>query len=157
MRRYPEDYNPIRLYWEEIQTGRETVSQKIYKTYRHIMRLMEAQDSVYFYDHRRANHVIEFIENFCHHSKGKAGGKLVSLELWEQAMLATIFGFCDIEGNRMIREAALIIGKKNGKSLLASCVGCYLMTADNEAGPEVVSVATKKTRQRSSGPKQSAW
>lgn len=144
MKRYPEDYNPIREYWEQIESGKVTVSQKVYKTYRHVIKLLNADNSAYFYDPKRANHVIEFIENFCHHSKGKAGGKLVVLELWEKAMLAVIFGFVDIEGNRMIREAALIIGKKNGKSLIASCVGCYLQTADNEAGPEVVSIATKR-------------
>lgn len=83
-------------------------------------------------------------ENYCHHSKGKAGGQLVQLELWEKALLATIFGFIDIEGNRQYREAILIVGKKNGKSLLASGVGLYLQLADGEAGPEVYAVATKR-------------
>jgi phage terminase large subunit-like protein len=72
------------------------------------------------------------------------GGKPVILEVWEKAMIATIFGFIDIEGNRKYREALLIVGKKNGKSLLASAVGNYLLIADGESGPEVYSVATKK-------------
>lgn len=64
--------------------------------------------------------------------------------MWEKALLATIFGFIDIEGNRQYREAILIVGKKNGKSLLASGVGLYLQLADGEAGPEVYAVATKR-------------
>lgn len=145
MRRYPPEYNPILEYWQGIQNGTFTVSQKVYKTYRHIVRSMEVSDSsVYFYEPRRANHAIEFCENFCHHSKGKAGGQLVELELWEQAFIATIFGFVDIDGNRQYREAALIIGKKNGKSLISSAVGCYMQFADGEPGPEIYSVATKK-------------
>lgn len=144
LKKYPPDYNPILEYWEAIQSGKEIVSSKIYKTYRHIVQQLTAKNGEYFYSVTRANHVLEFIENFCHHSKGKMGGRLVDLELWEKAMLATIFGFVDVEGNRQYREALLIVGKKNGKSLLASGVGNYMMAGDGEAGPEVYAVATKK-------------
>ena len=142
--RYPETYNPILEYWDAIQSGRETVSLKVQKTYRHVVEQLENTDSEFYYSPRRANHVLEFFENYCHHSKGKAGGQLVRLELWEKALLATVFGFIDIEGNRQYREAILIVGKKNGKSLLASGVGLYLQLADGEAGPEVYAVATKR-------------
>lgn len=142
--RYPESYNPILEYWDAINNGSEVVSQKVYKTYQHVVQQLSAQKGEFFYSPKRANHVIEFIENFCHHSKGKVGGQLVQLELWEKAMLATVFGFVDIEGNRQYREAVLIVGKKNGKSLIASAVGNYMMLGDGEAGPEVYAVATKK-------------
>ena len=147
MIRYPEDYNPIREYWEKIQNGEEIVSQKVRKTYKKLVHDIDHPDE-YFYSNRRGNHIIEFAENFCHHSKGKFGGKRVVLELWEKAMLAAIFGFIDIEGNRKYKEAILIIGRKNGKSLLASIVGLYLLTADSEPGPEVYSCATKKEQAR---------
>lgn len=142
--RYPESYNPILEYWDAINNGSEVVSQKVYKTYQHVVQQLSAHKGEFFYSPKRANHVIEFIENFCHHSKGKVGGQLVQLELWEKAMLATVFGFVDIEGNRQYREAVLIVGKKNGKSLIASAVGNYMMLGDGEAGPEVYAVATKK-------------
>lgn len=144
LKRYPLTYNPIIEYWDKIQSGEEIVSQKVFKTYKHVVEQLVLKDGEYFYDPHRANHVIEFIENFCHHSKGKVGGQLVALELWEKALLATVFGFVDIEGNRQYREAILIVGKKNGKSLIASCVGNYMQTGDGEAGPEVYAVATKK-------------
>ena len=143
-KKYPPDYNPIREYWEEIQSGKTRVSQKVYKTFRHVIREMDRTDSPYFYDPRRANHIIEFFENYLHHSKGKCGGQLVKLELWEKALLATAFGFVDIEGNRQYREVLLIVGKKNGKSLLASGVGLYMLHADGEPGPEIYAVATKR-------------
>lgn len=98
----------------------------------------------YFYSNKRANHVLEFAENYCKLSKGAGAGKPVKLELWEKALLAAIFGIIDIEGNRLCREAILIVGKKNGKSLLASIVGLYLLVGDGEPGPEVYAVATKK-------------
>ena len=123
------------------------VSDKIRRTYSKIINDLTHPDE-FFYSARRANHVLEFAENFCHHSKGKAGGQLVELELWEKAMLATIFGFVDNSGLRKYQRAVLIIGKKNGKSLLASIVGLYLLVADGEAGAEVYAVATKKDQSK---------
>ena len=143
MIKYPDNYNPIREYWEEIECGEIVVSDKVRRTYKKLIYDME-NPGEYFYSNHRANHIIEFFENFCYHSKGKFGGKKVVLELWEKAFLAAIFGFVDINGLRKYREAILIVGKKNGKSLIASGVGLYLLVADGEAGPEVYAVATKK-------------
>lgn len=145
MIKYPETYCPIREYWAAIQEGKEIVSAKIKKTYRKLVYDLDNPNaSEFFYDSKRANRVLEFAENFCKHSKGKFGGKPVRLELWEKALLCAIFGFVDIEGNRKYREAILIVGRKNGKSLLASIVGLYMLMADGEPGPEVYSCATKR-------------
>ena len=143
MIKYPDNYNPIREYWEGIECGEIVVGNKVRRTYKKLIYDME-NPGEYFYSNHRANHIIEFFENFCYHSKGKFGGKKVVLELWEKAFLAAIFGFVDINGLRKYREAILIVGKKNGKSLIASGVGLYLLVADGEAGPEVYAVATKK-------------
>lgn len=140
---YPLAYNPILEYWELIESGNETVSRKIYLWYKHLVHLIE-NPGEYFYSPKRANHVLEFAENFCKLSKGAGAGKPVKLELWEKAHLSAVFGFIDIEGNRQCRESLLIVGKKNGKSLLASIVGLYLLVGDGEPGPEIYSVATKK-------------
>lgn len=147
MIRYPLDYNPILEYWEKIESGEEIVSNKIYRTYKKLVNDIK-NPGEYFYSPKRGNHILEFAENYCRHSKGKFGGKPVRLELWEKAHLAAIFGFVDIEGNRKYRESILIVGKKNGKSLLASIVGLYMLVADGEPGPEVYAVATKKDQSR---------
>lgn len=141
--KYALDYNPIREYWREIEAGRVNVGAKVRKTYEKLIHDLD-NPSEWFYSPARANHILEFAENYCKHSKGKWGGKPVILELWEKALLAAVFGFIDIEGNRKYREVILIVGKKNGKSLLASIVGNYMLVADGEAGPEVYAVATKR-------------
>lgn len=146
MIKYPLSYNPILEYWDKIQSGEIVTSQKVISTYKKLVNDLNNK-SEWYYNHKRANHVIEFFENYCHHSKGKFGGKPVTLELWEKALLAAIFGFVDIEGNRKYREAVLIVGKKNGKSLIASGIGLYMMIADNEPGSEVYAVAN--TREQS--------
>lgn len=145
MRHYPDDYNPIMEYWEQIQNGQVLVSKKVYKQYEQIVKWIVAGSyKEWFYSHSRANHVIEFAENFCRHSKGKQGGKKIVLELWEKAYLAAVYGFIDIEGNRKHQKVVLIVGKKNGKSLLDSIMGLYALVGDSEPGPEVYAVATKK-------------
>lgn len=143
---YNAKYDPITEYWLSFKQngGNEVVGLKMFETYKKITEDLKNQDGEYYYSPRRANHILEFIENFCKHSKGKMGGKAIELELWEKAMLATIFGFIDIEGNRKYQRAVLIIGKKNGKSLIASAVALYLQIADGEPGAEIYAVATKK-------------
>lgn len=148
MIKYPLAYNPILDYWNKIESSEEVVSDKIRIWYKHLARKIECPESLsdeeacYFYSAKRANHIIEFAENYCRFSKGSRGP--VRLELWEKAHLACIFGFVDINGCRQYRESILIVGKKNGKSLLASIVGLYMQVGDGEAGPDVFAVATKK-------------
>lgn len=145
LRKYPSDYNPILEYWEQIQTGKTLVPKKVYQQYEEIVRwIKEGGYKEWFYSNERANHIIEFAENFCCHSKGKLAGKKVVLELWEKAYLAATYGFIDIEGNRKHQRVVLIVGKKNGKSLLDSIMGLYGLVADGEGGPECFCVATKK-------------
>ena len=142
-KRYPADYDPITEYWNRIQSGAEVVGKKIYKTYKKLARDIQ-NPGEWFYSPARANHVLEFAENFCHHSKGEWGKQLVVLELWEKALLAAAFGFINREGIRKYQRVVLIVAKKNGKSLIASIVANYLLLADGEAGPEIYAVATKR-------------
>lgn len=145
--RYPLAYNPILEYWEKIQNREIRVCDKLYRTYKKVVQDI-ANPGKYHYSNKKGNHIIEFAENYCRHSKGKFGGKPVRLELWEKAHLATVFGFVDSEGKRQYRESVLIVAKKNGKSLLASIVGLYMLMADGEKGPEVYAVATKKDQSK---------
>ena len=143
MIRYPVNYNPIIEYHEKIEAGEEVVGDKVRKWYKKL-----AYDvynpGVYHYSAKRGNHILEFAENYCRHSKGRLGGQLVKLELWEKAWLAATFGFVDDDGIRKYTLSVLIVAKKNGKSLLASIVGLYMLVGDGEAGAEVYAVATKR-------------
>lgn len=144
MKRYPLSYNSILEYYEQIKNGKVTVCDKIRKWYKHLSDKVINPTDGYHYEAKRGNHIIEFVENYCRHSKGKMGGQLVKLELWEKAWLAATFGFVDDDGIRQYNLSVLIIGKKNGKSLLASAIGLYMLIGDGEPGPEVYAVATKR-------------
>lgn len=142
---YPSDYNPILAYYEEIELGKVVVSKKVARTYKELVRRMMDENYDYEYDNERANHALEFIENFCKHSKGKVGGKPFLMELWQHALIAAVFGFVHKETRiRMVKEVLLLIGRKNGKSALASAIALYGFIADGELGAEIVSVSTKK-------------
>lgn len=136
--------NPILEYWQQIHDKKIIVSAKVKATYKKLVSDMNDEDSVYEYSPERAMHAIEFIEMYCKHSKGAWSGKSVVLELWQKAAIAAAFGFIHkIDETRKYREIFLVVGRKNGKSTLASAIGLYLMMADAEPGAEVFAVATK--------------
>lgn len=137
--------NPILQYWQEIESGQVLVCKKVKRVYRKLVDdILNPKDN-WIYDNDRAQRVIDFVQRFCRQSKGKFGGKLLILQLWQKAYLAATFGFVDKDtGFRKYTESMLIVARKNGKSALASAIGNYMLFADGEKGPEVVSAATKK-------------
>lgn len=144
---YPDNYNPILEYWEWMnqKQNRKRVSTKVYKVYKELVRIINDPNSEWEYNPAKAKHAIEFIENYCRHSKGKMGGKPFILELWQKALVAATFGIVHkIDGTRKFQEVMLVVGRKNGKSTLAAAIGLYLQVADGEPGAEVYAVATKK-------------
>ena len=146
---YDITYNPILEYWNWIKEneikGKKVVSLKVYKAYKHIAEIINDPESIWEYDNHKANHALEFIENYCKHSKGSMGGKPFILELWQKALVAATFGMVDkLDGTRKYREVLLVVARKNGKSTLAAAIGLYMQIADGEPGAEVYACATKK-------------
>lgn len=142
---YPSDYNPITEYYEQLKANPDQAGVKINAQLKKLVDDISKIDSDVYFDAAKSNHAIEFIENYCRNIKGKLAGKLVVLDLWEKAFVASVFGICYKKtGLRRTKRAYLIIAKKNGKSLLAACIALYMLTVDGEGGPECYSVATKK-------------
>ncbi|WP_242872940.1 terminase large subunit [Clostridium magnum] len=142
---YEETYNPIVEYWNWIQSNKGKVSLKVYKVYKELIRIILDPKSEWEFNPKKSNHAIEFIENYCKHSKGKMGGKPFILELWQKALVAATFGMVHkIDGTRKYQEVMLVVARKNGKSTLAAAIGLYLQIADGEPGAEVYACATKK-------------
>lgn len=137
--------NYIEQYAAAIERGDIVTSDKVKRLYRHLVKKLQDTGGRYVFDEKKASYVIEFIERFCKHSKGKWAGKPVLLELWQKAILSALFGFVDRKtGKRQYRELLLIVARKNGKSTLAAAIGVYLLVADKEPGPEIYSAATKR-------------
>ncbi|KOS30606.1 terminase [Bacillus anthracis] len=142
---YLLSYNPIIEYYSLIESGEEIVGYKVRRIYKKFVGDIYDQDCIYEYDSKRANHAIEFIENFCKHSKGKWGGKPIVFEVWQKAFIGSLFGFVHgIDGTRKYREVFFVVARKNGKSTFCSGICLYLQIADGEGGSEVYAVATKE-------------
>lgn len=137
--------NYIAEYLQAIKAGKCIVSKRVRKVYEQLNDDIINPKDGFIFDEARAKRPIEFIERFCRHSKGEWAGKPVKLELFQKAFISALFGFVNAEtGYRKYRETLFYCARKNGKSLLLSAIALYCLIADNEAGAEVYSVATKK-------------
>ena len=136
--------NYVIEYFEKIKAGEYVVSNRVYKQYEKMVNDIYNSDK-YIFDEERALRPIKFIETFCKHSKGEWAGKPVILELFQKAYISALFGFIDKETNlRRYKESMFYVARKNGKSTMLSGIAAYMMIADNEAGAEIYSCATKK-------------
>lgn len=137
--------NYINQYYRQIQTNEVIVGEKIRKVYTKLIFDLTDEASEFEFSQSKAEHVINFIEKYCKHSKGVLGGRPFLLELWQKAMLSALFGFVHkIDNTRKYRELLFMVARKNGKSVLGSAIALYMLMADGENGPEIVSAATKK-------------
>lgn len=133
--------NNIYEYYQQIKDGRIVVGKWIRLWYEYIIKGLENKD--FYYDNRKAEKAIRFVENFAHHHEGELAPNLVTLELWQKATLAVIFGIVDDTGARQFREAVIVIARKNGKTLFAAAIAEYMAFLDGEYGARVYFVAPK--------------
>lgn len=129
----------IYKYYKKINSGEIKAGKWIRKVYEIIVKGVESGS--FYYDKSKAEKAVKFIETFCHHSKGRSD--LIKLELWQKSLVSCIFGLCNEYGYRQFREIVVIIGRKNGKSLLASAILSYMAFADKEYGAELYCLAPK--------------
>lgn len=131
--------NYILAYYQGIKDGTIAAGKWISLWYEYIVSGLE--NGLFSFDQKKAERAIRFIENFCHHCEGR--DDLLKLELWQKAVISVLFGVMDASGNRQFREAIIIIGRKNGKTLLAAAIIAYCVYLDGEYGAKVFCVAPK--------------
>lgn len=133
-------------YYQAIKSGSVVVGKWIILWYEYLIRGLK--DKAFYFDQKKANKAIKFVEMFCHHHEGDLAPQLIKLELWQKAILSVIFGIMDKSGNRQFREAVLIVGRKNGKSLFASAIANYMTFLDGEYGARIYFCAPKLEQAR---------
>lgn len=131
--------NYIQERYHRIQTGEDKVGKWIRLLYEKITAGL--RDGLFYFDAQKANRAIEFIETFCHHCEGR--DDLITLELWQKADISLMFGIVDKDGLRIYREVFWVMGRKNGKSLLASAIIAYMDYLDGEYGAKIYCLAPK--------------
>jgi phage terminase large subunit-like protein len=129
----------IHEYLHLMQTGERVEGKWIKLLYNKVA--AELRDGLIFFDAKKANRAIQFIETFCRHTKGR--NDYIKLELWQKATICLMFGIVDENGLRIYREVFLVMGRKNGKSLFASACIAYVKFLDGEYGADIYCLAPK--------------
>ena len=133
--------NWILTYYQGIKDGTFLVGRFIGSIYQYIVEGL--QEKRFFFDGKKAAAAVEWIENHCFHTEGPLAPGPLKLEVWQKAMVSAIFGIVDGEGRRQFKEILLLVGRKNGKSLLASAIGNYIFRVDGGYGARVFCIAPK--------------
>lgn len=127
-------------YYQQIIDGRVTVGKWVTLAYKHVVNGLKAKD--FFLDLKRADHAINWIEQNCFHTEGDLAPNRLKLELWQKALLSVMFGIIDSKGKRHFKEFFIVIGRKNGKTLLGASVDRYVWKTGGY-GTRVYNIAPK--------------
>lgn len=133
--------NEILAYYQTIEDGSVIVGKWVKLLYERIVEGIE--DGKYIFDQKAADRAIRFIEQFVRHNKGPLAPGTVELQQWQKAMISCIFGIVDEDGYRFFRECFIVLGRKQGKTLLASGILNYCFFGTPEYGQENYCIAPK--------------
>lgn len=114
---------------------------------RHLRDLENGHERRLHFSEKAATVAVKFY-SLLTHNKGKWAGQPLTLEPWQQFIIASLFGWKRADGTRRFRESYLEVARKNGKSTFSSGVGLQLLVLDGEAGAEIYTAATKKEQAR---------
>ena len=134
--------NYIYAYYQQICNGSVHVGRWIRMVYEYIIKGLD--EKRFSFDQKKANEAIDWIEAHTFHVEGPLAPGPFLLELWEKALISCIFGIMNPKtGQRQFSEVLLLIGRKNGKSILASAIANYVFRHDGGYGARVYNVAPK--------------
>ena len=132
--------NWIYAYYQRTTDGSESVGRWVRMIYEYLVKGLE--EKRFLFDQKKANTAIEWIETHCFHVKGPLAPGRLRLEPWQKALLSAIYGITDGNGVRQFWEVLLVVGRKDGKSILASAIADYEFR-NGGYGSEVYCVAPK--------------
>ena len=133
--------NYIWEYYSQIKNGSVKVGKWIKLIYEIIIDGMQEQR--FYFNQKKASAAIEWIETRGFHCEGPLAPGKIKLELWQKALVSCIFGITDKDGRRQFNEVVLVVGRKNGKSLLASAIAKYIWLHEGGYGARVFCLAPK--------------
>ena len=133
--------NWIYKYYQGIKDGTYVVGRWMILLMEYIINGLEKKE--FTFDKKKANKAIEWIEGHCFHTEGPLAPGYLKLEVWQKCFISCLFGLVDKDGHRQFREVVLVIGRKNGKSLLASAIAKYVWWIDGGYGAKIYNIAPK--------------
>jgi phage terminase large subunit-like protein len=133
-------------YLDDVESGRVTVCDAMRKSTARFKADLEAskkKNSPYYFDESKADKIIEFIEHLVQFEEPFAGRPL-HLEPWQCFFLGQLYGWRNRKTKmRRFKKALLFMGRKQGKTILASALALYEIFS--KPGIEAYGLATKQT------------
>ncbi|WP_232033839.1 terminase large subunit domain-containing protein [Achromobacter insolitus] len=112
---------------------------------RHYRDLQTSAKRNLYFSPSHAWHMIEYIEKYFVHVKGRLAGQPILLDPWQKFWTAVLYGWRRAgTGLRRFTRAYEEVARKNGKSTWKAPQGAYLFMMDGEPGAEVYAVATTR-------------
>jgi len=137
-------------YAEKVIKGEIIASLKVKKACERHLNDLKRQDAEGFpwtFDEERAYRPIKFIEKYCKPSKGNFD-KLV-MQPWQHFIIGSMYGWIHKDtGLRRYKYGLVMVGRKNGKSGLASGLAAYGCSKDGERGADVYVLANSMKQVR---------
>ena len=136
--------DPVKAYATMVVDGHEPAGELLRAACaRHLLDLQQGDTRGLRFDRDAAARVIGFFSKLRHY-KGEWAGQPIQLQLWQQFIVGSLFGWKRHDGLRRYRQAYLEQCRGQGKSTTAAGVALRLGFFDQESGAEVYFVATKR-------------
>lgn len=139
--------HPVTRYALDVAEGRRVAGiPERQACQRHLDDLKRSEDPDYpwTFDESKADRIYTWF-SYCLHLEGPKAGTPIVLEPFQQFDLGSIFGWVDkTSGLRRFEKAYIQEARKNGKSIVCSGIGLYLMCGDGEETPQVYCAAVDR-------------
>jgi len=99
------------------------------------------------YDDTEPQRIVNFIEQYCRHWKGKWKGQPIILEPHQKFYFANVYGFYN-EGRRRFNTTIKFVGRKAAKTTEKALEGLFHLIKSGEQGGQVWAGATKEDQAR---------
>lgn len=96
-----------------------------------------------FFDQKKADRAITFIEQYLKLTTGEMAGKPFKLAPFQREFVSRLFGTVkDSDGEtRQYKTVLFTVGRKNSKSFVCAACALYMLLCDGEYGAQVISAA----------------
>lgn len=123
-------------YYNKSQNGEIILGNELKRCLNNLLEDLET--GKWIYDNYDSELRIEFIENFCKHTKSPFNGMPFLLELWEKAIIEAFYSFkWKNTGLRRFKKLILLVARKNGKSTFCAALSFTEFMIGN-AGSDIV-------------------
>jgi phage terminase large subunit-like protein len=143
---------PIKRYTDDVLSGKvktgRLIKLAVERNLQNFEDSIKLKDYPFFFDAKKAQHVLDFVP-ICRHWKGEKAGQSIELEDNQIFYFANLFGWKRKEdGTRRFRRSFKEVARKNGKTSEEAIKAIYHIALDGEEGAQVYAGATKEEQAR---------